>query len=66
MARTILANSPGWKLTGPIETQMRAPLISRPMTGNNGSTSRPMPSSMKVYRYCSSILVRRTTTRVPT
>ena len=31
MASAILANSPGWKLTGPMFAQMRAPLISRPI-----------------------------------
>ena len=28
-----MANSPGWKLTGPSDTQMRLPLISRPTIG---------------------------------
>ena len=33
MASAILANSPGWKLIGPMLTQMRAPLILRPTPG---------------------------------
>ena len=36
MARRILANSPGWKFTGPMLTQMRAPKYSRPMPGTSG------------------------------
>ena len=47
-ARQILANSPGWKLTGPIETQMREPLISCPMPGTSGRTSSIRPSRPKV------------------
>ena len=34
MARRILANSPGWKLIGPMLTQIRAPKYSRPMPGH--------------------------------
>ena len=44
MASTILAASPGWKFTGPTDTQMREPLMVRPITGTSGSTSRTMPS----------------------
>ena len=50
MASRILANSPGWKLTGPMLTQIRAPMYSRPMPGTRGSRSRPMPSKPIVQR----------------
>ena len=48
MASAILANSPGWKLSGPMLTQMRAPLIVRPMPGTSGSSSRTEAESMNV------------------
>ena len=50
MARRILANSPGWKLIGPMLTQIRAPKYSRPMPGTSGSSSRPMPRKPIVQR----------------
>ena len=42
-ANAILANSPGWKLIGPIATQIRAPLIERPMPGSSGMISSATP-----------------------
>ncbi len=59
-----LANSPGWKLTGPKETKIREPLTSLPTIGRRGSISRPTPMTMNVYRYRSRSRTRRTTTRV--
>ena len=48
MAKATLANSPGWKFTGPRLTQMRAPLISRPMNGTSGNNSNPIPAKPKM------------------
>ena len=45
-----LAASPGWKFSGPMRTQRRAPLISRPMPGSSGSSNAATPSSRNVYR----------------
>ncbi len=44
MASAILANSPGWKLTGPILVQIRAPLIDTPTLGRSGTTSSATPT----------------------
>jgi hypothetical protein len=37
--------SAGWKLSGPIRTHSRAPLMVRPIPGATGSSSRRMPTS---------------------
>jgi len=65
MARAILANSPGWKLTGPRATQILAPLMVRPTPGTSGSSSRPTPTTMSVYGVSRSRM-RRTKSRVST
>ena len=45
-----LAVPPGWKLIGPIPTQILAPLIVLPTPGTRGSSSKPMPAIPIVQR----------------
>ena len=60
------AASPGWKLIGPNRTHSRAPLISLPIPGSEGSSNAAMPSSRNVYLYRSSVRMLRTTMSVTT
>ena len=49
-ASAILANSPGWKLTGPMLTHRRAPSgAAKPTPGTNGSIRRTIPISANVH-----------------
>lgn len=46
-ARKSLANSPGWKLPRPgMRTQIRAPLISVPITGSMGESNSIRPTTI--------------------
>jgi hypothetical protein len=48
-ASAILANSPGWKLTGPMLTQIFAPPTLLPMPGTSGIISSPAPTARNVH-----------------
>ena len=48
MTSSTFAASPGWKFSGPMPTQRRAPLIVLPIPGNSGSTSATMPRNRNV------------------
>ena len=63
-ASASLANSPGWKLIGPMLTQMRAPPDEKPRLGTIGSISNPAPTTKKVHLNRARSLTRCTTSRV--
>ena len=48
----ILASSPGWRLKGPMVSQMRLPSTSVPTTGSIGESRSTMPMPMKTYLCC--------------
>jgi hypothetical protein len=48
MTSSTFAASPGWKFNGPMCTQRRAPLISLPIPGSDGSTRAATPRNRHV------------------
>ena len=47
--RNTFASSPGWKPSGPMSTQSRAPFTVRPITGSAGSASRTSAATPQTY-----------------
>ena len=61
-----MAISLGSKVSDPIATQSRPPLIVRPIDGASGSSSAASPSNKTVYRYRSKMRTSFTTINVST